>query len=458
MRIDLTIDRSSINPGQWEMLNTRASEWPVSLFSGGYGAGKTTCLALMLLVLKAQNPRAPGLIIAQDFRSLWSTVMMTIRRVLAQSLPPNWQPVIRDKQGACYLDFGDGVPIFLRSANNWQSYDGLDVGWALGDEARYWTYRAYEVALGRIRVPCPNPLFALFSTPEMNWLGDEFNTGKNSRRLVIAPTIENLRNLRPDFLDNLKVSYSERMQAAVIHGIFTILEGAVYESLAADPFAADSDWAVDYSYDRSRETFLAVDPGYRRSSWVFLQRMRKHEWVAFDELMLDNTSDAEAVQLVNAKGYSIDQVWTDPAADATQSAFNIDTIDMLKGIRTRSPEPIRYISGPFRGIPYGVERMRMLIGNPKAGQPIRLKFARALRQIEAGQSRGVVKDLLAYRYPPIKDGRELKNQPLKDGKTDHTNDALRYWGVGMYLTTGLRDLDHATRLMAKDSQGFKIAA
>lgn len=457
----LHIRQEQLNPGQWSTVNLHARESPVALFSGGYGAGKTTTLALMIAVLKAQNKGVPGLVVAQGYRALWSTVWRRARQVLRAC---GLNPRIVDKQHECYIDFGDGVPVFMRSAHNPDSYDGLDVGWALGDEARHWTREAFNVWLGRVRVPCANPLRLLTSTPEMNWLADEFNSGKNGRRLIVAPTAENARNLQPGFVDGLRTSYSKRMQDAVIDGVFTILEGAVYENLASDPYK--SDWCVDWKYDPSRQTEMCIDPGYRRSSYGFIQEVRKHEWVMFDELILDNTSDQRTVEAINAKGYQIDEIWCDPAAEATQSAFNTNTMDILHGIRTRRPDPIRCLSGPYRGIAYGVERTRTIIGDPtivdhkgKQLQPIRLRFARHLQQLEAGQQRGFVKDLLGYKYPEAKDGYPVKNEPLKDGRTDHSCDALRYWAVGKYLTSGLAELDHAHQQMRKNAgPGYRIAA
>ena len=39
---------------------------------------------------------------------------------------------------------------------------------------------------------------------------------------------------------------------------------------------------------------------------------------------------------------------------------------------------------------------------------------------------GIIEDLESYRYPDSKEGKELKDTPLKDGVHDHGCDALRY--------------------------------
>jgi len=113
------------------------------------------------------------------------------------------------------------------------------------------------------------------------------------------------------------------------------------------------------------------------------------------------------------------------------------------------------ITGPWRSIPWGVDKTRALLGGQ--GQPTRIRFAKSLLREEAGRERGIVKDLAAYRYPEVKDGRPITDLPLKDGVTDHSNDSLRYFGVGMWLSNPhLRAL--APELATKAQPGWRTAA
>ena len=41
-------------------------------------------------------------------------------------------------------------------------------------------------------------------------------------------------------------------------------------------------------------------------------------------------------------------------------------------------------------------------------------------------------DLENYRYPEAKEGKDLKNDPIKDGKHDHGTDMLRYFFVNQF--------------------------
>lgn len=436
----ISLRRADVTQGQWSLLHARE---PVVLFSGGYGSGKTTGLGLKLLQLKALNPNVPGMLVSQTWRALWSTSYRRLMNFLRRSLPRHLMPVVKDRQGECYLDFGDGIPVYLRSAHDPGSYDGLDVGWALGDEPRYWNKLAHEVLLGRVRMKCELPQTCYASTPSMNWLYDEFCSGKDQRLLIRAPTLENLKNLSPNYIENLKLSYSIRMQQAVLEGHFVALQGSVYESI--DLYSDNSPWVIDYQplAFKERKTYLAIDPGFRRSAWLWIHQESPVSWVLFDELMADDMTDEQCINIVNSKPYLPDEIWCDPAADNTQSAIGLDTLMMFKKIKTRTREPVRVLSGSFRDIEFGVDKLRTMLGtnDEMFKQPIRLRFSKKLRELEYNKPRGILRDLTAYRYPEEKSGHALSDVPLKDGVTDHSCDALRYWSVGMWLTSPLRNID-----------------
>ena len=41
-------------------------------------------------------------------------------------------------------------------------------------------------------------------------------------------------------------------------------------------------------------------------------------------------------------------------------------------------------------------------------------------------------DLENYRYPEAKEGKDLKSEPIKDGRHDHGADMLRYFFVNQF--------------------------
>lgn len=441
---------SDLNPTQRKFL---LDESPYLLFSAGFGAGKTTVGGLKALQLATDNPGVPGLIVGRSWTSLKSTVLRSMRRILGRNMPK-----ITDPTGERYLDLGGGSHVFLRTAQNPDLLDGLDVGWLYADEIRHYRKEAYDIMIGRVRIKCPFPQRAFTSTPSMGWMADEFNTGKKNRKVLFAGTKENLHNLDPDYLEELRRSYSPRLQRAVLDGRFTILEGAVYDDF--DPETGD--WVVDWypTADdlRNKQVDLAVDPGYRKSAWLFIIERKPGEWVVFDQMMPNNASDIACVAAVNDKGYPIDEVWCDPAGDNTQSVAAADTIDALRHIvpRERGKRLIRSVTR-FRSIAFGVDKTRTLIGGWQ-GSKIRIKFAKRLVEAETGEERGIYQDLQRYRYADIKDGRPLSDTPIKDGVSDHSNDALRYWAVGKWMTVPwLREkLKAFEGLDSTNGPGYKV--
>jgi len=161
------------------------------------------------------------------------------------------------------------------------------------------------------------------------------------------------------------------------------------------------------------------------------------------------------VRDINARGWPIDEVWVDPAAKSAQSYEGADTLQALRQLKTRRPRPLRWLEGMSREIAWGVDKTRVLLGCE--GHPRRVHFAKRLLDIERGKPRGLLKDLAAYRYPDMKDGRPVSDQPLKDGITDHSADSFRYWACGMWLTSPvLRRM--AYDLKDRKAPGYQAAA
>lgn len=454
---EIRIAGAQLGRGQWQFLH---DDSPAVLLAGGFGSGKTTAVCLKILRLKTLNPRAPGLVMAQNWRSLWSVVW---RRLYSITKKSGLLIRVRDKQGECFADFGDGVPVFLRSATHPDSFDGLDVGWAVGDELRHWPRHSYEVFRGRVRVKCPAPQAAFASTPAMHWMAEQFNSGREGHRLIRAPTSENIKHLRPGFIDDLRRSYSKRLQQAVVDGAFVPLEGSVFEAFDSDYTKPDNPWFADWDGREHKEnrTYLAVDPGYRRSAWIVVQRVADLSWIVVDQIMPDDSSTEVCVNAINARKWPIDEIWVDPAAKQTEQASALSSLQVMRGVKLRSPtsQGLRVLNNSFRSIEYGIEKLRLLLGDPANGLPIMLRFSREVAKKEMAMKRGIIRDLAALRYPDAREGRFLPSLPVEDPVAEHSTDALRYWSVGMFLTTSLRlrEMDSSMSIQSI-GQGYETVA
>lgn len=420
------------------------------LLAGGFGSGKSTAGQAKIVLLKGVNGKIPGLIVAQTLGELHANIIDPMLEVIARAAPHDMRPrfgggTARDPK--MYLEWPDGQRTYLGSAKDPKSYAGINVGWAYGDEARLWSEAAWLLFESRVRLRCALSQIALTSTPALNWLHRAFDRKAPRREVIRCPTRLNIGNLRDGYVTDLEQSYSLRMRAAFLDGEDVVLSGGVYEQLG--PRLWESKHAIDWAYSRPERTYLWIDPGFRRSSWLFVQRMPGRRWVIFDQLQLDDTSDYAAVAMVNAKKYAIDEIWTDPAADNVQGALGLDTIAMLQGIKTRGGGGVHYIAAPFRDIAFGIDKVRVMFD----GEKPKLVFARSLRDSEDATYRGVVKSLMSYRYPDEKEDHQVRDVPLKDGVNDHACDSVRYGTLGLW-SVELQDLDPRIAAMLRTAPGF----
>ena len=44
----------------------------------------------------------------------------------------------------------------------------------------------------------------------------------------------------------------------------------------------------------------------------------------------------------------------------------------------------------------------------------------------------MIEDFEEYRYPETEDGKPIKEEPFKDGRHDHGNDAFRYFIINRF--------------------------
>ncbi len=465
--MNFVFDPGEFNPGQLKYIQATS---PFVLLAGGFGSGKTTAGAVKIVQLAAMNPGLPGLVLAPNWTTLKSVVLRALRKLFL-SVPRAQLPLdalaallrIHDPTQERYLDWGGGTHIFLRSMHDVASFDGLDVAWVYGDEMRHATREAYSVAIARVRLKsAPFPQRAFTSTPKIGWLSDEFNTGKSGRELIVAPTLENRANLQEEYIDGLRASYSKRMQRAVIEGLFTVLEGSVYEAFDVRSEQGRKERVLPLTHPANnlraqnwQKTILAIDPGFRRSAVLWIREIDKLQWAIIHQWMPDNMSMGDVAMRINeynkAHEIYIDEVHVDPAADSTELATGLDVAAILDTIATRDGRPHTiWCTGIYRGIAYGVDKLATLLGDPQNGLPVRLFMTEALLKEETeANNRGIVKSLEAYAYGEVKDGKAMSDVPVKDGLHDHACDCARYCAVLLWLTTDLQQIDPRLKTLSR---------
>jgi Terminase large subunit, T4likevirus-type, N-terminal len=418
--------RTKLTRSQWRAWQSE-SRWTALL--GGWGSGKTFTGARVFLRNLTANPAGvDGLIVAPFWGTMHRTTLREFRAVVPRKL------ITHESKKERYIEVL-GRRAYYGSADAPETLDGPTVGAIWIDEGRYLSRKAWQVVFTRLRSARATRVRGFISsTPGGQWLEEEFNTGRPERLAVHSSTRENREHLAAGTIEDMETSLSAR--AAKV-----FLDGAVYDF-------DKNRHLVKWRYDPKLPVWLAWDFGFTRPAVLFLQpvpvgtvlspakgvRLARAAlpgtWVVFDELVPDGISTEQLAAQVQTKGYRIAGIWCDPAGDGTQPALGISDVTTVKAAGL--PQPKWVIEPRLRHIPFGVRTVEAMLCNVRG--ETRIYVADQLDRPQA--KRGVVKDFGRYRYPEAKDGRAVSDQPHKDGLTDHTMDALRYFAVGQVVGSG----------------------
>ena len=126
------------------------------------------------------------------------------------------------------------------------------------------------------------------------------------------------------------------------------------------------------------------------------------------------------------RDWPVQRGYVDPAGAAENAQTGIESTRLLTEVLGT---PLSWTRSPLlSSISFGVGLVNGALAPASGGSP-RLYYTRRLLDLEQRTLRGVVKDKLRYAYPEDA-GRRTSDKPLKDGLSDHTQDAERYLVVG----------------------------
>lgn len=424
------------NPSQARFHRSRAR---VKGYLAGYGGGKTKSGGEESFDLAAENDECDGMIVAPTWGILHKVTLRAFFDPLSKTgaCPP--QVIATHNAGKRFFELVNGARVYYGSADRPGTLEGPNLAWWWLDEARLVRREAWQILVGRLREAKAKRLQAIItSTPAAGWLQDEFGSAKPNREVIHGSTRENAHNLAPGFIEDLERTYSARQAKVLIDGQFGLFDGAVYEDF--DKVTHLVKWA----FRPGLKTALAIDFGYVRPAVLWLQQVPAGTiletrsgpraalpgtWVIADELMPENHSTEMLCRLIKDKGYQHHVVYCDPAGDGSQVAYGISDVQVLKH---HGLGDIRFVTEPrLRHIPFGISLVAGMLKNVRG--ETRLFVAEHLDNPRA--KRGIVKDLLGYHRQEPKDGRPATDMPEKDGLTDHSVDALRYFAINETLNS-----------------------
>lgn len=227
---EVVFDWSTAAPGaQTEFISDASTRH--TAFVGGLGSGKTWSGAVKTVLYGLSNPGALILVCAPTYRQLRDSTLREFLKVCPQELIQTFN------KSEYEMRLRNGTEILFRSLENYDSIRGVEAAFIWIDEANLVSYKAWRVALGRLRQPKFPHRSCLTTTPRGktdNWLYEEYvlkvNKGETSQRKTFhARTRDNVANIGEEYIRDLEVSYTGEFARQELEGQFVdIIEGRVY--------------------------------------------------------------------------------------------------------------------------------------------------------------------------------------------------------------------------------------
>ena len=422
------------NPAQERFLRARRKGGTLLLCSG-VGVGKTYVLSYVAFWLAWKNPGVRGLVVSH----ILSHVRTEIIPPLVDFLRRSGLYAGETKQDRV-IHLAHGGAIFFGSADRKDSLEGKNVGWIVGDEVRYWSRESYERATARVRqkgAQYPAQIFT--STPEMNWMYDEF-ADRDDRTVIHAETSENKANLQAGYYERLRASLSKQAWETYGRGQWMSSSGSVY----GEEFD-ENETIQPLEYVPGIPVDIGMDPGVVAPAVVFSQHLpycHKHGVKdclhVLDEIVVDDTPLVKMLALIADKmarrGWKKNRVFLDPfGGNSRDQVYGLKVSEVLE---TAGFDVVFSYDPVETNILNGIESVRSRLFNVDGQR--RLFIDTALKQ-NATSSRNLTRAFAGYRWPERKTGQAAKNNPVHD-ETSHVMDALRYTVVNLFSAGGVKIL------------------
>ena len=269
----------------------------ISLYQGGFGAGKTFSGSLKGLIIAFKYPGSEGLVGAATYA------------LLSQTTLPKYKEHL-DNLGYLYdwnekrqtLTLSNGSTILFKHFEDPEDLKSIDKHWCEIEEMSQISEASFNMLLSRIR-KAPKPewgdkfIWQIFghSNPQASkgWIYEKFkkNPKPNFRR-IIAPTTENY-HLPQDFVQNLKDTYSEEYFAINVLGE----DDNSSSALVIKGFNEDVQIREDILIDERFPLHLTCDFNVDPMCWYLCQDYNNSTYVLY-EFVIENTTTDAAAQIV----------------------------------------------------------------------------------------------------------------------------------------------------------------
>ena len=379
--------------------------------------GKTTASAMEATYYASQPNKKIWLVgLSYDkadlmFREIWQ------RMVIGRS-----NDIERASEKERFIKFKWGTTVEAKSADNPDSLVGEGLDLLIMDEVAKMKRKIWDMYLSPTLSDRKGKAIFITTPEGFNWIYDLFLLGKTDSLWEShqAPTWDN-DVIFPDskndpFLIERKRNMSKELYEQEYGAQFTSFEGRVY------PFDRNVDMG-DYKYNPALPTYCSIDFGFRMPAVLWFQVYKvaglNHINVIDEFVHQTNIKTDELARVIINKPYYVSAYYGDPAGSQLQGQTGLGDIEIFRrnGILVRSIK-----DKVSRKITSGVTLVRGFVENAQGQRFLHLD----------NKCTGLAEDLENYRYPEAKEGKDLSPEPLKDGRSDHSMDALRYFFLNKF--------------------------
>lgn len=258
---------SEYKPLPWQIA-MHAGDWRHACLPGAKGSGKSRAGIEELKMCAWEYPGSAYLIGRKTLPSLKDT---TLREFL-ECTP---DAVIRDyNKSDRNVTFINGSVFMFRPLDEEKKFDSLKLSGFLIDEADEIDKGVYDTLKSRMRQmingrPTRYRSFLLLNPcEEDHWIPQLFLYNRpDDHALFHSSTMENMQNLPPDYVDQLKSIYSEDMQQRMIYGMF----GKVHKGRPVFPQFSRGNFIRPIEPTKGYPIYRGIDFGFNHPVCVWLQ-------------------------------------------------------------------------------------------------------------------------------------------------------------------------------------------
>lgn len=309
--------------------------------------------------------------------------------------------------------------VWIKSADNADSLVGEGLDWLVIDEAAKIKKIIWEQYL-RPTLSDRKGWALMTTTPEgHNFMYDLYTRGQDKNfpdwQSWQHPSWES-----PYFkenIDDLRKTLTKETWEQEYGASFVSFTGRVL------PFSRYTNVIKGLRYNPNLPVFCSIDFGFRMPAVGFYQVEEKEPRdtvYQIDEICFEeNIKTDQLADMILRKNYPIETYYGDPAGGGVQAQSGLGDIEQFR----RKGIIVRYKTDKVsRNIANGVSHFRSFVEDANGDSHF----------FVSDKCKGSIDCYENYRYPEHRQDQRLKEEPLKDGRLDHMNDATRYFLVNRF--------------------------